>query len=276
MKIAVLLACHNRKISTLECLKRLSVAAAHADLEYQIYLFDDGSTDGTVEAVLREHPESLVERGDGNQFWNRSMHAVFDTARKGDHPFYLWLNDDTMLAPEALRLMLDAQSGAPRRIVVGAVCDTPGGAITYGGMRRVNPLWRPFLYRLVPPTGQPEPVDVMNGNVVLIPRDVATLLGNIEYTFEHGMGDIDYALRATRSGCQLLQTAEFVGTCSRNSVGGTHRDRNLPVRQRIRYAFSKKGLPLMSWSLMCWRHGGMLFPIHFVWGYLRIILMKVN
>lgn len=277
VKIAVLLACHNRKRSTLECLKRLSAAAGHAGLDHQIYLFDDGSSDGTADAVRHEHPDARIVQGDGQQFWNRSMHAIFALAMRDGYPAYLWLNDDTMLEPDALDLLLSAHAGAERRIVVGAVRDAASGTMTYGGMHRVNPRWRPFLYRLVPPDGQqPAPVGVMNGNVVLIPQDVAQTLGNIEHTFEHGMGDIDYALRAARAGCHLLQTAAYVGTCSRNAIGGTHHDRNLPLRQRVRYAFSRKGLPLVSWWLMCRRHGGLLFPVHFVWGYLRIILKQVR
>lgn len=285
VNIAVLLACHNRKTSTLACLQRLEMAVQRAGLRHQIYLFDDGSTDGTAQAVLQEHPHARIVQGDGQQFWNRSMHAIFALAQQQTQPgrpaeplhdAYLWLNDDTMLHPEALELLLQAHAGTPHRIVVGAVCDARTGQMTYGGMHRVEPRWRPFLYEPVQPTGTPAHVGVMNGNVVLIPQDVARRLGNIDPTFEHGMGDIDYALRASRTGCHLVQTGDYVGTCSRNPVGGTHHDRHLPVHQRIRYAFSRKGLPLRSWWLMCRRHGGPLFLVHFLWGYLRIVLMKVK
>ena len=276
MNIAVLLACHNRKPSTLECLKRLDAAVRHAQVDHQIYLFDDGSTDGTAHAVQQAYPQARIVQGDGQQFWNRSMHALFGLAQQHGHTAYLWLNDDTMLHPEALTLLVQAHAGVAHRMVVGAVCDAASGAMTYGGMRRLDPRWRPFLYERVDPTGTPAPVAVMNGNVVFIPQDVAARLGNIDRTFEHGMGDIDYALRAPAAGCHMVQTGAFVGTCSRNPLKGTHHDRQLPVRERIRYAFSRKGLPLQSWWRMCQRHGGPLFLVHFVWGYLRIILKHVK
>lgn len=276
MNIAVLLACHNRKSSTLECLRRLDVAARHAEVEHQIYLFDDGSTDGTAQAVQQAHPGARIVQGDGQQFWNRSMHAVFGLAQQHGHTAYLWLNDDTMLHPEALALLVQAHAGMARRMVVGAVRDAVSGVMTYGGMRRVDPRWRPFLYERVEPDGTPAPVGVMNGNVVFIPQDVVGRLGNIDRTFEHGMGDIDYALRAHAAGCHIVQTSTFVGTCSRNPLKGTHLDRRSPGRERIRHAFSRKGLPLRSWWHMCQRHGGPLFLVHFVWGYLRIFLKQVK
>lgn len=275
MKIAVLMACHNRRAKTIECLEKLSEAAKYADIEYQLFVFDDGSSDGTAEAIASIEPDAVIIRGDGSYFWNRSMNRAFDAALHQGFPAYLWLNDDTILKPDAFSLLLSARNHlAPSEeaIVVGAISDPENGETTYGGARYVSPRFRPFLAKVVHPEPLPQDVDVINGNVVLIPDAVARKLGNVDPVFEHGMGDTDYSMRARKRGIRILLTAGYVGACSRNSLKGTHRDKALPLHQRIKQIFSRKGLPWRSWLTMCWRHGGVLWPVHFLWGYSKVIL----
>jgi len=50
-EVAVLLTCYNRKAQTIACLGSLFEATIPEDLHLDIYLTDDGSTDGTGDAV---------------------------------------------------------------------------------------------------------------------------------------------------------------------------------------------------------------------------------
>lgn len=272
--LAVVMACHNRRDKTLACLGALRAAGATAGIAHALYLFDDGSRDGTAEAVQAADPGATVLRGDGSFFWNRGMHAAFARAMQQDHAAYLWLNDDTLLETSSLTTLHDTlrSAAAGRAIAVGAVRDPASGRLSYGGSRRVDPRWRPFLARTIEPDGRPAAVDMINGNVVLIPQAVARVLGNLDPRFEHAMGDTDYALRARRAGITILQTGIFVGSCARNPTRGTLRDRSAPLRRRLADAFSRKGLPLRSWLTLCRRHGGALWPLHFAWGYTKVIL----
>ncbi|MDT7516458.1 glycosyltransferase family 2 protein [Rhodoferax mekongensis] len=272
-KIAVLIACHNRRAKTIACIENLAATAAAANVKYQTFLFDDGSSDGTADAVKQLDPSIEVVQGDGSYFWNRSMHKVFALAMERGFQSYLWLNDDTMLQAEAFRLLQSAMAfaGDEGAIVVGAISDPESGHVSYGGLRDVNPGLRPFLATLLQPNGTPQDVDVMNGNVVLIPHAIAKALGNLDPVFEHGMGDTDYSKRAKKQGFRVLLTAGYVGTCARNPLAGTHHDHTMALRERLRQIFSRKGLPWRSWLTMCWRHGGILWPVHFLWGYVRVL-----
>lgn len=276
-RLAVLMACHNRRAKTVACLQHLALAAKQASIDYQLFLFDDGSIDGTADAVRSVEPGAVILQGDGSCYWNRSMHRVFAAAMRIGFPAYMWLNDDTMLQPGAFNLLLSARNlvGAGDAIVVGAVNDPETGMTTYGGARYVSPRWRPFLCTVVHPGTEPKEVDVVNGNVVLIPDGIARKLGNLDPVFEHGMGDTDYSMRARKLGIRILLTAGYVGVCPRNSLKGTHRDQTLTLSQRARQLFARKGLPLRSWLTMCLRHGGMLWPVHFLWGYTKVILGRV-
>ncbi|MEI6067824.1 MAG: glycosyltransferase family 2 protein [Methylococcaceae bacterium] len=271
--IAVLMTCHNRRETTIACLDALFQNDLH-DVSLQTFLVDDGSTDGTTDTIKKRYPIVNVIPGDGNLFWNRGMHLAFEQALQIGFDAYLWLNDDTMLYPQAIQQLLQTKltESDGETIVVGAVCDQDTGIRTYGGARYLDPVFRPFLYEQLSPNGKPQEVDVFNGNVVLIPNAIARKLGNLDPVFEHGMGDIDFAMRARKLGIKILMTADCVGTCSVNSAEGTYKDKKLSFKTRISQLFSRKGQPLRSWFAMCWRHGGLLWPLHFLSGYIKIII----
>ena len=110
----------------------------------------------------------------------------------------------------------------------------------------------------------------MNGNVVLIPHEVTLRIGILDPIFEHGMGDIDYSMRACKLGIKVLIPGCYVGTCEINRL--SQAVINKSFYEKLRFITSKKGLPLYSWFYMCWRHGGALWPIHFIWGYIKFML----
>jgi GT2 family glycosyltransferase len=197
-------------------------------------------------------------------------------ALQRDATHYLWINDDTHLVPQALATLLSQADTLQRvqgraSIVVGATAERGSGTITYGG-RVASSRWRPFRYQLVYNDREPVPCVAMEGNCVLIPREVAQRVGNLDPTFEHAMGDTDYGLRARAAGFGLHVAAGVVGHCSTNPVGGTYFDTSLPLARRWRLIRSRKGLPVRSWLHFSRRHGGLLWPVHFAWPYAKVLL----
>ena len=105
-QLAVLITCYNRRQSTLSCLEALYNQSVE-DVKLDVYLVDDGCTDGTGEAVRSRFPEVRVVAGDGNLYWCGGMRVAFSEAMKGDYDYYFWLNDDTVLLPGALQGLLE-------------------------------------------------------------------------------------------------------------------------------------------------------------------------
>jgi GT2 family glycosyltransferase len=274
LRVMVVLTCFNRKAMTLACLRALEDAAAAAGVELGAIVVDDASTDGTAPAVRQAFAWADVVAGSGQLFWNRGMHLGFGRALQHRVDHYLWLNDDTVLGRDALqRLLSQAQLLRQRLgqpvIVVGATADD-SGRVSYGGSVAANRLKR-LSYRPVWSDREPMRCDVMNGNCVLIPREIAACVGNLDPTFEHAMGDTDYALRARRAGYATYVAAGIVGRCTNNPTTGTYDDRSLPLRQRWALIMSRKGLPLRSWLHFTRRHGGLLWPLYFVWPYAKLV-----
>ncbi len=281
-EIAVLVTCYNRRALTLQCLGKLSEQAHfHAR---NLFLVDDGSNDGTGDAVLALMPQANVIRGDGSLFWNGGMRLAWSSAKASGRKFdfYLWLNDDVELAADALAMLVaDADGTVPRGgavIVAAAASDPESGAITYGAHRRPDPR-RPLRMGLVQPEGHPLPVDSISGNVVLVSAAAEAVLGNMAPDFVHIYGDLDYGLRAGKAGIPVMLASRVGGTCGTNSTAGTSLDPALSRRKRLQLRWREDGkLHARDWRRFVKLHGGGLLAVigHRVMPYLRIVLDKPN
>lgn len=278
-KLAVVLASFNRKERTLACIKEVSTQAhslTAVGKSLEIILVDDGSTDGTADAVAAAFPLVQVIHGDGSLFWCRSMHKAQAVAMARAFDYLLWLNDDTELAPDALSRLFSTEEWSRRTtgrpaVIVGSLSDPETGEATYGGMVRAH-WWQRTNLKIATPASEPRRALSMNGNCVLIPREVIDSVGNIDLQFEHAMGDMDYGLRIVRAGFHIWVAPDYVGICSRNRLQGTYRDRALSLYQRWHHILSRKGLPPRSWLIYTRRHAGLLWPFYWVWPYLKVIL----
>ncbi len=274
-KLAILIACYNRRDITLACLDALHLQ----DLTFDVYLTDDGSTDGTSEAVKAYYPEVNILQGNGNLFWGGGTRLAFAEALKADYDYYIWLNDDTLLNPNALSTLLNTHQKLALRdnsksIVVGSMQDPVTEKNSYGGY--VKDSWRPLKFKLLKPTPEPQECETINGNLVLIPRSVAAIVGNIDEAFRHMLGDFDYGLRARKLGCLVYIAPGYLGTCSQNNIQGTWMDTNLSLKQRLR-KFNFKGSSLLrpdSW-LYARRHGGALWLVYWLRPYIQFVYITL-
>lgn len=235
MKIAVLMTCHNRKETTLRCLRSLP-----SDVD--VFLVDDGSTDGTREEVGvlsgsgRNECDSgrihLVE-GDGTLFWAKGMELAWKKAvEAGDWDGYLWLNDDVELDADAVSKV--EKSGNGGEIIVGELINAKG-EVTYG-LRG----------------------DLFTGNFVYVPRAIYKKQGMICGRFHHAWADSDYAMRCKRAGVPVVSCG-VVGHCeghpNRPSLKG------LSLRERWSMLSNPKGWCLHDLWLYRQRNWGWIAAV---------------
>jgi GT2 family glycosyltransferase len=242
-------------------------------IDLKVFLVDDASIDGTAEAVAMAYPHVELIRGSGDLFWGGGMRLAFDRAVPTGPDFLLWLNDDVVLDLDAVvRLLATYASLCVERqtlsIVVGSTRDLQTGDRTYGGVQRLSRLRR-MAFSPVAPTDAPQLCETMNGNIVLLPRSVYAIVGNVDKKFTHAMADFDYGLRARSLGCQVFVAPGYLGTCSLNLQGGTFRDTTLTRRERMRHMTSTKGLPPKEWVALCRQYGGPLWPALALAPYVR-------
>jgi GT2 family glycosyltransferase len=268
-KIIALMTCHNRSGTTARCLG--SLARQDTDADIQVVLVDDGSTDDTTTVVREAWPGARIISGDGTLFWAGGMATAEREAGHAD--FLLWLNDDVILEPDAVRRLLDTHASVGSEhphIVVGAMRDALTGALTYSGVERSRKNRAQF--QLVTPGRHPRQVATMNGNAVLVSKSASELTGPIDGAFGHGMADFDYGLRAASAGCGVWLAPGTLGTCARNPISGTWADDTLPVVRRFRLAVSRKGLPPRGWARFTRKHAGPLWPLYWASPYVRLVV----
>lgn len=267
--IAVMLACYNRKEKTLSCLQRLKSQKLPEGFGFEIVLVDDGSTDGTSDAVNAQFPEAVVIRGTGGLYWNQGMRLAWKTALgRRDYDYYLLLNDDTELYDDAIKRLVETEgllrsrSGKPV-IMVGSTADPVDGHHTYGGVARVRN-YIGIRFSLVEPGGEPRACDTFNANCVLISREIAADVGVLSDRFSHAMGDTDYGLRAKEKGYNCWVLPGYIGTCANNATANTWLDAGLTLKERKKLLNSPKGKPPEEWLYFVRRHAGMLWLLAWV------------
>lgn len=278
-RIAVLMTCHNRRELTLRCLQSLADQPLF-DM-HRLYLVDDGCVDGTSDMARQLMPQARIISGDGSLYWNGGMRRAWEEAKSAhaDHDFYLWLNDDVELQPGTIEaLVKDADRIAKRgaAIIVAAATANPDDPtqITYGGHRRANPR-RPFRLGLVMPTGTPEPVDTISGNIVLVSSAAERVLGNLDASLTHIFGDLDYAMRARAAGVPVVLASAVGGTCAGNPGSGTSADPALSKVARLRLRWrEERGVHVRDWRRLVAMHSRN--PVerirHRIGPYLKILL----
>ena len=269
-RVVAILAAHDRREMTLACLRSYFAQEA-PDTELRAVVVDDGSSDGTGDAVAIAFPAAEVISASGDLFWARGMATAETSAVQSDPHYLMWLNDDVCLYPDALQRLLHTAEAYPSRpvLIAGSVCDPGTGVTTYGGRRRRD--WHPLRYALVTPSDVPTTVDTVHGNVLLVPRETYRLLGQIDGGFAHSYADMDYGLRLRQAGGENVLIPGHVGKCAANNHASVNLDPSLPLSVRWRYFRSPKGTPLRSQVRFLRRHGGPCWPIFLLPPYARLL-----
>lgn len=265
--ISILLCCHNRKAATLRCLSAVYKQIDNDDLNAKVVLVDDGSMDGTSQAVIENFPKVRLIRGSGDLFWSGGMRMAYEHADPSD--FFLWLNDDVIPYEGSILKMLKLAIKEKNKVVMtGAVKSSSSNKVAYGGMRRTSRrrlrfcVLEPFEKRIV--------CDTTNGNFVLIPSGIYKAVGNIDPYFVHAHGDIDFGLRVRKAGFEILLSHNYVGEVeTRFLEQRVYRD-GQGIKDRVKLITDIKALHPKEWWFLCKRHCQHELLYSFLSPYLRV------
>lgn len=244
-RIAVLMTCYNRVDTTLECLRLLFAQKMPEGHSFDVWLVDDASPDGTGEKVKAAYPQTNIIHGTGKLFWCKGMRLAWDKAAAAqDYDYYLWLNDDAMLVEDALAsLVSDCEK--TQSVVVGTFAsDKRFSEVSYGATKRL-------------PTGQPIIAEKpMNGNLVLVPKDVFRKVGPICGRYHHQYGDYDYGKTLQRKGLVFYASSRFSGICPQQPQRYLHLQ-GLGIWKRLALLGNPKGYDLHDAFLFSLRNKGL-------------------
>lgn len=224
--IAVILTCHNRKELTIKSLHSVFEAERTCNLSTSekinltFFITDDGCTDGTSEAIKKEFHDIDINiiKGSGILYWAGGMQEAWQEAYKMHNKwdFYLLMNDDTLFEKNTFEQLLQTHHYAlttkgKSGIYVGTCCSTDRKEFTYGGIVYSFPIIGRF--KVVKPTGKPEPCSMTCANILLVSKDTVDAIGLLGNDYIHCCGDWAYGIKANNKGIPVLITPSVCGIC---------------------------------------------------------------
>lgn len=206
-KVEIVFPCYNRREITLQCLRSLS-RIDKTDLAVHLVVVDDGSTDGTSDAIRAEFPEAEIVAGDGNLWFTAGTNRGIEAALKHDPDYVLCINDDEIFDRKFLRLMVDAAESNERSII-GALL------VLWDDMKTVFQVaprwktwqggWRHYTQQTVDTVpAKPFEVGLIVGNCVLVPVEAIRECGLMDERNFVNFGDAEWTPRMRRKGWRLL------------------------------------------------------------------------
>lgn len=260
------MACHNRKYQSIQCLESL-YAAKPSNWDLKIYLVDDGSTDGTSDAVQRFDPAIQIIKGNGSWYW---AHSMYQAEMSINTPFdaIMWLNDDIKLNLDFLTRINSECKSNPNSIFIGQFQSSTTNDLTYGGYAKYDR--HPFHFKQLHAQDELMTADTFNGNLVFISCTASKIVGPIDGEFAHSYADMDYGLRAKRLGVEMFIIPGFAGTCD------NHPERDSKsLADALNLLLSTKYSPLKSQIRFLKRHGSFDWPIYLITPFIRIVSESV-
>ena len=204
--LAVIVVSHQSLDTIDECLSRLR--AAHAVT--QIRVVDNGSSDGTLEAIQRQASADPRLRFIGNPDNPGFGVACNEGARDSDAEWLAFVNPDCLVEPDALARLLAHAESLGRDALLGAdLVDEHGLRDT--AARRRDP---DFVAMLAQPSARDlsiaidealplQEVDAVSGAVMLMPRRLFAALRGFDAGYRLHAEDLDLCRRARDAGARV-------------------------------------------------------------------------
>lgn len=206
--IAIVVLNWNRRDETLACLASLAQAQLGGA---RVIVVDNGSRDGSVEAVRAAHPEVEIVALPHNRGYAGGNNAGIRAALAHDVEAVLLLNNDTRPQPDFLLALFWALDAAPRAAAVASAIhrlDRPEMLdVAYGAVRfRERDAVKILGVNALPGDGfgQRVEIEVAVGCSLLIRAAALREIGLFDEAYFAYHEDVDWSLRARRAGWTLL------------------------------------------------------------------------
>lgn len=221
IKVEMVIPVYNRRETTLQALRSLRHIDAE-NLQVHIVIVDDGSTDGTSEAIEKNFPEVQIVKGDGTLHYAAGTNRGISAALHRNPDYIVTMNDDAVYHEQFLQRLLKTAAAHPHSVVGSLLLlwNEPHRVFQIGfewktlagGWAQADDLTA-FDF-----SGEAFEVEGMAGNCVLFPVAAIRECGLMdEEKFPHGWGDMQYVVRMKKMGWKLLIAPKSYVWCEPNT-----------------------------------------------------------
>ncbi len=213
--VAVIVLNFNKKNEVLDCLKSISMMDYS---EFEVIIVDNGSTDGSAEAIKSIYPDVHLVSSNKNLGVAGGRNLGIKYADENlDYNYLLFLDDDILIDKKALSEMVCSFNNDKNIGIVTPKCYISGlpGIIGYAGGMSVNL----FTGRIndigngEKDTGQFDKSGFISscGGLCLISRKLFNEVGHFDEKFNpYGWEDVDLSLRAKQKGFKIFYNHKAV------------------------------------------------------------------
>jgi GT2 family glycosyltransferase len=273
MKLSIIILGWNDKTVIADCLR--SIYRGTSNLDFEVIVSDNGSTDGSVEMIRSEFPQAtVIENGANLRFAKGNNVAIAESSGE----YVLILNPDTIVLEGSLEKFLAFADQHPEAGAFGCRVVNPDGSYQESGrpFPTLRGDWiaafflRPLAYlstwfiadRYVGWNGDTvRTVDWHSGCCLLVRGDLLKQLGGFDQQFFYYYEDVDLCFRVWKAGYQIL----FTPSATIVHLGGKSTKERMPLgfeldkyvtRYRYYYKhYGARGAKRCRLSTLVWLYG---------------------
>jgi glycosyltransferase involved in cell wall biosynthesis len=225
MKISIIIPSFNQGAFLEETLASIFV---HEGVEYEVLVFDGGSTDQTVEIIKRHDArlaywESKQDRG--------QTHAINKGLARISGDVWMYLNSDDLLVPGALSTISHLFAD-PSVVWVSGSCENFDGSGIVGGVRPGHAI---RMKDYLAPWNRPVQCIFPFSGACFLRRSVFEKIGFFDQTFSYSM-DMEYYCRA------IFEGGFYQTTINDVLAKWRHHPKSKTMSRGIAYAFRSEEL----------------------------------
>ncbi|MBN1259948.1 MAG: glycosyltransferase family 2 protein [Anaerolineae bacterium] len=204
-EVAVIIVTWNSGTDIVRCLD----AVAKAQGPFRVIVVDNGSEDGTVSVLRERYPDILLIENDRNLGYTGGNNMGIERALALGSDFLLLLNDDAVVAPDAIMRLLEAAQDHPDAGLFGPsiyavehpeIFLSAGGSMIGGWL----PRHRGLGANEAGDFSQVTEVDFISGCALFARREAFEEIGGLDDRFFVYHEDIDWCYRAKQAGFKAL------------------------------------------------------------------------
>jgi GT2 family glycosyltransferase len=206
MKLSVVIVNYNVRQYLTACID--SVALALKDVESEVFVVDNNSTDDSAEVIARDYPWVHLINNIENLGFSKANNIAI---RQSMGEYVLLLNPDTVVAEDTIRNVLTFMDEHPKAGAAGVKMHNADGTLAPESRRAIPTPWvaarkmlgftrRYYMSHLS--WDEPGQIQVVSGAFFMVRRKALDLIGLLDEDFFMYGEDIDLSYRLLKGGWQ--------------------------------------------------------------------------